>query len=100
MTTPEQRREWLALLQAELARRAARVEWAAGEDERARQWLVDTLQGMAQRFADLAPLHPLRIDDMSPAEQLACHLLPKDLRPAGLPTEAAIWAEYRALKHG
>jgi hypothetical protein len=43
-------------------------------------------------------LHPLQIDDMSPAEMLACHLLPEELRPAGLPTEAAIWAEYKARR--
>jgi hypothetical protein len=100
MTTIDDRREWLTLLEAELARRAARPEWAAGEDERQRQWFVDTLQAMAQRFAAAVPLHPLALDDMSPAEKLACHLLPKSMRPPGLPTEAAIWAEYRGLKAG
>jgi hypothetical protein len=29
-----------------LARRAARVEWEAGEDERQREWVIDTLQAM------------------------------------------------------
>jgi hypothetical protein len=93
-------REWLAYLEAELARRAARVEWAAGEDERAREWFADTLQGMAQRLAATAHLLPLSIDDMAPAELLCCHLLPEHLRPAGLPTEAAIWADFRELKRG
>jgi hypothetical protein len=88
--------QWLTLLRAELARRAARVEWQAGEDERSRQWFLDTLQAMAQRFAATAHLYPLQIDDMAPAEQLACHLLPASMRPAGLPTEAAIWAQYWA----
>jgi hypothetical protein len=98
--TTEQRREWLAFLEAELARRAARVEWQAGENERQRQWFFDTLQAIAQRFAALAPMHPLDLADMAPAEKLACHFLPEHLRPAGLPSEAAIWAEFRALKHG
>ena len=43
MRTPEQR-EWLALLEAELARRTARVEWQADESERQRQWFVNELQ--------------------------------------------------------
>jgi hypothetical protein len=90
--------EWLALLEAELARRTARVEWAAGEDERQRQRLIDTLAAMAERLAVSAPMHPLDLADMSPAEKLACHLLPEPLRPAGLPTEAAIWAEYEAIR--
>jgi hypothetical protein len=93
MTTIDDRGEWLALLEAELARRAARVEWQAGEDERAQQRLVDTLQAMAQRFAATARLCPLDLTDMSPAEMLACHFLPEHLRPAGLPTEAAIWGQ-------
>jgi hypothetical protein len=38
---------------------------------------------MVERFAALAHLHPLRIDDMAPSEMLACHLLPEDMRPAG-----------------
>jgi hypothetical protein len=53
---------------------------------------------MAERFAALAHLHALRIDDMAPSEMLACHLLPEDMRPAGLPTEAAIWGEYQARR--
>ena len=94
-----QSREWLAMLEAELGRRRARQEWAAGEAERQQQWLLDTLASMAQRFAaaDLS-IHPFRIDDMSPAEKLCCHLLPPELQPAGLTSEAAIMAEYEA-KH-
>jgi hypothetical protein len=89
-----EQREWLVFLEAELARRAARVEWQANEGERSREWFVDTLQQMAQRFA--APsLYPLDITDMSPAELLSCHLLPEHLQPPGLPTEAAIWAKFR-----
>jgi hypothetical protein len=99
MTTPDQR-EWLALLEAELARRTARVAWEADEGERQRQWFINELQQIAERFAATTHLFPLSTDDMSPAEKLACHLLPGELRPAGLPTEAAIWAEYRALKRG
>jgi hypothetical protein len=91
-------REWLALLEAELARRATRVEWAAGEAERQRQWVLDTLQAMTQRFAATAHLQPLDLTDMAPAEMLALHFLPEHLRPPGLPTEAAIWADFRALK--
>ena len=76
MATTEGRGEWLAL--------------------RARQQLFDTLQQMAERYAATAHLYPLPVDDMSPAEKLSLHLLPEHLRPAGLPTEAEIWAEYRA----
>jgi hypothetical protein len=99
MTTPD-RREWRALLKAELARRTARVEWQAGEDERARQQFLDTLQAMAERFAASAHRYPLDVSDMSPAEQLCCHLLPEDLRPAGLPSEVAIWAKLKARTQG
>lgn len=98
MTTLGGRGEWLALLEAELARRRARVEWEAGEDDRAAQWFIEELEQMAERYAAIAHLHSLRADDMSPAEKLACHLLPEDLRPEGLPTEDQIWAEYRARK--
>jgi hypothetical protein len=99
-TTPEQRREWLALLEEELRRRAARVEWQAGEGERQRQWFIETLQAMAQRLGATAHLYPLDLDDMSIAEKLACHLLPDELRPASLPTEDQIWAQFEALKRG
>jgi hypothetical protein len=97
MTTPD-RREWLALLKAELARRSARTEWQAGEDERAREQVIDTLRQMAQRFAAAAPLHPLQIDDMSAVEMLAVNLLPAEMRPVGLPTAAAIWAKIKARR--
>jgi hypothetical protein len=95
MTRPEQR-EWLQLLEAELARRAARVEWQAGEADRARERFVETLQAMAGRLA--APsLYPLSIADMSIAEKLACrYFLPEHLMPPGLGTEKEIWAEYEA----
>lgn len=87
------------LLEAELTRRTARTEWEAGADERTRQWVLDTLQQMAQRLAAAGSSpDPLHLDDMSPAEKLACHMLPKPLRPAGLPSKAAIWAEYEALR--
>jgi hypothetical protein len=98
MTTSEGQGEWLVLLEAELARRTARVEWDAGATERARQQFIAELEAMAARYAATAHLYPLPIDDMSPAEKLACHLLPESMRPAGLPTEPAIWAEYEALR--
>jgi hypothetical protein len=98
--TSEQR-EWLALLEEELARRTARVVWQAGQAERERQQFIDTLQQMAERLAALAPLYPLQIDDMSPAEMLACHFLPEPMRPAGLGTEEQILALVEARrKHG
>lgn len=90
-------REWLELLEAELGRRRVLKEWAAGEDDRQQQWILDTLASMAQRFAAAAASpHPLIVDDMSPAEKLCCHLLPEELRPAGLPSEAAIMSEFKA----
>jgi hypothetical protein len=99
--TPPDRSKWLALLGAERARRAARTEWEAGEDERARDQVIGTLLQMAQRFAAAAPLHPLDTADMSIAEKLACRLfLPENLQPAELPTEDQIWAEYQARKRG
>jgi hypothetical protein len=100
----EQRREWLALLEAELARRSARVEWEAAEGERQRQWFLDTLEAMAQRLAAAASSpHPLVVEDMSPAEKLACTLLPEEVRPAGLGTGDEIFAlaaARGALKQG
>jgi hypothetical protein len=96
MTT--ERGEWLALLEAELARRAARVKWVAGEDERAAVQFIATLQAMAQRLAATAHLWPLDISDMSVAEMLSCHLLPESLRPASLPSEDQIWAKYRSMR--
>ena len=49
MTDIEQRREWLALLEEALARRAARVELQAGEAERQREAARSrTLEQMAQ----------------------------------------------------
>lgn len=78
-----------------MGRRRARQEWDAGEDERQQQWVLDTLASMAQRFAAAdTSVHPLRLADMSPAELLCCRLLPEELQPAGLPSEAAILAEF------
>jgi hypothetical protein len=101
MTTIEGRGEWLALLEAELARRAARAAWEADEGERAREEFIARLQGIAERFAAAAPRWPLQVDDMSIAEMLACrYFLPEHLMPAGLPSEDQIWSKYRALKSG
>jgi hypothetical protein len=99
MTTIEQRGEWLAALEAEYGRRAARVEWQADEGERQRQWFLEELQAMAGRLAATAHLYPLPIDDMSIAEMLACRwFLPEHLMPAGLGTEEEIWAKYQGLR--
>jgi hypothetical protein len=62
--------------------------------EHAYKQLADTLSEMALRLATTTPLCPLRLDDMSPAELLACHFLAEHLRPPGLPTEDEIWAKY------
>ena len=86
-----------ALLKALNAEQALRRKAQFGGHDDPRQWLIDTLQQMAQRL--VAPsLHPLDIADLSVAEKVACLLLPEPLRPAGLPTEAAIWAEFEALR--
>ena len=85
--TPQAR--YLALLEAERARRTG-----AGHDDDPRQRLLDQLSAMAERLA-AAPQHHLCVDDMSPAEMLACHLLPDELRPAGVRSEDEIWAEVR-----
>ena len=96
MTDFEQRREWLALLEAELARRTARVELQATEGERAREQILDELQAMAGRMLATAHLYPITIDDMSPAEMLACHFLPEEMQPAGLPSADQIWSGIQA----
>jgi hypothetical protein len=90
--------EWLRLLEAEFARRAARVDWEAGQDKRAAQQFVEELQQMARRLAVTADRFPLQGDDMSTAEKLACHLLPKHMQPPGLATEGEILAEFRNRK--
>jgi hypothetical protein len=101
MTTPEQQREWLRLLEEELTRRATRVAREADEDERQRQWFFNELQQIAERLGAPLPGHPLDISDMSIAELLSCRLfLPEHLQPAGLPTEDEIWARFEALKAG
>ena len=100
MTTPD-RSKWRALLEAELARRTARVEWQAGKDERQREQLIDTLQQMAQRLGVSAHRVPLDVSDMSIAEMFAVRwFLPEDLWPMDLPTEDQIWREYAARKQG
>jgi hypothetical protein len=99
MTSTEQQRTWLALLEAELTCRTARVRWDADEGERQRQWFLEELRQMAQRFAVTASLYPLRTADMSIAEKLACrYFLPEALQPAGLGTEDEIWAEYQSAR--
>jgi hypothetical protein len=81
-----------ALVAEQKRRQAAQF---GGQDPR--EWLLDTLQAMARRYAALAHLHPLDTVDMSIAEKLACrYFLPEDLQPAGLGTEDQIWAEYRS----
>lgn len=92
LTTTVQQREWLGLLEAELARRTTQAKWEAGQDERLRQQLLDELEEMARRLAAGALLRPLQIADMSCAEMLACHFLPERLRPAGLGSEDEIFA--------
>jgi hypothetical protein len=87
--TPRER--YLALLAAERGRRdPSRADGAW------RQRLLDELSAMAERLAATAHLYPLTGDDMSPAEQIACHLLPEHQRPPGLKPEAEIWAEVMA----
>ena len=44
--------------------------------------------------------YPLDVADLSLVEKLAFTLLPEPLRPAGLPPEAVIWAEFEALRDG
>ena len=93
------RGEWLRCLEAELARRNARVEWEAGEAERAAEQFFAELEQMAARFARTAHLYPLPVDDMSPAEMLACrYFLPEDLQPEGLGSEDEIFALVAARR--
>ena len=93
--------QWLALLTAELARRAAQTTWEANEGERARQQLIDELQQIAERLAATEHLFPLDVSDIAPIEVLAVrYFWPEDRLPAGLPTEDQIWAEYRARTAG
>jgi hypothetical protein len=96
VTDVARQREWLALLEAELGRRTARTEWEAAEGDRAREAFAAQLQEIARRLAVMVDKYPLDVSDMSRVEMLACHLLPKNLQPPGLPSEAAIWAQFRA----
>jgi len=64
-TTIEQRREWLALLEAELARRTAKAQWEAGEDERQAERLLDELRQMAERQRVVGETHPVAMFDLS-----------------------------------
>ena len=101
MTDVGSQREWLALLEAELSRRAARVAWEADEGERQREAFVAELQQIAERFAAMAHRWPLQIDDMSIAEMMACrYFLPGHLQPVGLPDENEIWSEYEKRRGG
>jgi hypothetical protein len=96
MASPDTLKALLEALEAERARR--RKAQLGGHDD-PRQWFLDTLQTIAQRFAAAASSrYPLQIDDMSPVEQLACHLLADELRPVGLGTVDEIWAAYEARK--
>jgi hypothetical protein len=99
VTDIAQRREWLALLEAEFARRTARTEREANEGERQREAFVAELQQIAERFAAIAHRWPLQIDDMSIVEMMACrYFLPEHLMPVGLGTEEQIWEAYAARK--
>jgi hypothetical protein len=91
MASPATLKALIEALEAEQARRR-KAQFGGHEDPR--QWLLDTLQQMAQRLAATVHLFPLDLGDMAPAEQLAAHYLPEDLRPAGLPTVAEIWAKH------
>jgi hypothetical protein len=97
MASPDALKALIEALETEQKRRqAARF---GGQDPRT--WLIETLQQMAQRFAATAHLGPpLDLADMAPVEMLAAHLLPEHLRPAGLPTEDQIWAQFRARARG
>jgi hypothetical protein len=81
----------LAALEAEQARRhppsGHTLEQIAG-----------TLSAMAMRLATTVPLHPLQVDDLSPAELLSLHFLAEHLRPPGLPSVDEIWAIYESRK--
>jgi hypothetical protein len=87
-----------ALVEALEAEQTRRRKARFGGHDDPRQWFLDTLQVMAQRFAATAHLHPLQIDDMASAEMLACHFLHEHRRPPGLPTVDEIWAAYEARK--
>jgi len=54
-TTIEDQREWLALLEAELARRVAQAEWDAGQKERDWERLWGELAAMGQRMPAVTP---------------------------------------------
>jgi hypothetical protein len=96
MATTDALKALIEALEAEQARR--RKARFGGHDD-PREWLLETLQTMAQRFAATAHLLPLQLDDMAIAEKLACRFfLPEELMPAGLGTEEEIWAKYAALK--
>ena len=90
--TEAARQRWLGLVAAERSRRRKQP----GVDERAVEQLFAQLQQMAQRFAAAPALYRHDVDDMSPAEMLACHLLPEELRPPGIKSEDEIWAEVKA----
>jgi hypothetical protein len=86
MASPATLKALIEALQAEQARRR-KAQYGGHDDPR--EWLLETLQTMAERMARAASSpHPLDINDMSIAEKLACrYFLPENLCPTGLGTE-------------
>jgi hypothetical protein len=82
-----------ALIEALEAEQARRRKAQFGEHGDPHQWLLEELEGMAQKFAATAHRWPLNLADMSIMEKLACHLLLRHLQPVELPGEDAILAE-------
>jgi hypothetical protein len=83
VASPDALRDLIAALEREQKRR--REAQFGGQDPHT--WLMDTLQQMSERLVATAHFATFTVDDMSPAEMLACHLLPESMRPAGLPAE-------------
>jgi hypothetical protein len=88
MTTDgDRRREWLALLEAELARRAARVEWQAGEGD-----------APARGSGELGLADPISADQHRLAARLAPGQGPGAIdqrNPEGLRTLSALRSHYQ-----
>jgi hypothetical protein len=100
--TIEEQLEWLALLEAELARREAKAQWDAGEDERQAEQFLDELRQMAERhMAVNNPVSmfdhsygrgpPQLVEDTLPASRLALALFGQ-LEPEKL-TEEVSWLD-------
>jgi hypothetical protein len=65
MTRDEMRREWLRRLEAEQARRAAKVAWEAAAGERVRERLIAQLVEMGQRHLATQPqTEALLVDEL------------------------------------